>query len=263
MDDGSADNTEELVQGFMTEKKLVIVYRKKENGGKHTALNAAISEIESELVFIVDSDDLLNEDAVALIYNFYDKYNHEIGLCGYSFIRVNSDGRYLHSGTLTKDVVIDTFVNLRINQNLSGDMAEVWYTKCLKEYPFPEFRGEKFIGEDVVWIRMSGKYKLVFTNKVIYICEYLGDGLTKNRRQYNITSPKGCVLRAKTFLEADIKLKYLIKPGVQYIVYGLFANYKLNKMFKECPLKLLFIALFLPSCLIYFFLKRGTHNNHA
>lgn len=60
-------------------------------------------------------------------------------------------------------------------------MAEVWYTHCLKEYLFPEFQGEKFLGEDIVWVRMSEKYKMRFFNRVIYISDYLEDGLTNNR----------------------------------------------------------------------------------
>ena len=59
----------------------------------------------------------------------------------------------------------ESFVECRINRNIGGDMAEVWYTHCLREYPFPEFLGEKFLGEDIVWVQMSKKYKMRFFNR--------------------------------------------------------------------------------------------------
>ena len=84
-------------------------------------------------------------------------------------------------------------------------MAEVWYTHCLKEYPFPEFQGETFLGEDIVWVRMSKKSRMRFFNRVIYISDYLEDGLTNNRRKNNIKSPNGCVARAEAFLDSEFQ----------------------------------------------------------
>ena len=46
----------------------------KENGGKHTALNIGINEIDSELTFIVDSDDWLTEDAISSIADIHNIY---------------------------------------------------------------------------------------------------------------------------------------------------------------------------------------------
>ena len=60
IDDGSQDQTSEVVKSFYSDD-FVIRYLKKENGGKHTALNLAFSVIKSELTFIVDSDDILSE----------------------------------------------------------------------------------------------------------------------------------------------------------------------------------------------------------
>ena len=101
----------------------------------------------------------------------------------------------------------ESYVECRINRNIGGDMAEVWYTHCLKEYLFPEFQGEKFLGEDIVWVRMSEKYKMRFFNRVIYISDYLEDGLTNNRRKHNIKSPNGCIARAEAFLDSNACMK--------------------------------------------------------
>lgn len=66
VDDGSTDNTEEVVNGFLTDK-FPVQYVKKQNGGKHTALNAAHPYINGQYVLILDSDDTLTADAVERI----------------------------------------------------------------------------------------------------------------------------------------------------------------------------------------------------
>ena len=130
-------------------------------------------------------------------------------------------------------------------------MAEVWYTHCLKEYPFPEFQGEKFLGEDIVWVRMSEKYKMRFFNRVIYISDYLEDGLTNNRRKHNIKSPNGCVSRAEAFLDSNACMKIRIKSMLQYQIYGKFAGRKSSELLSNSSEKVLYCAFFLPSQLLY------------
>ena len=45
VDDGSTDDTNNVVSAYVAEKKIQIKYIKKENGGKHTALNLGIKTI--------------------------------------------------------------------------------------------------------------------------------------------------------------------------------------------------------------------------
>ena len=92
IDDGSQDNTETLAQGWLQEREISMEFLKKENGGKHTALNLGLDRIETELTFIVDSDDWLPENAVEIILRYHEKYREVQGLCGYSFLRFYPDG---------------------------------------------------------------------------------------------------------------------------------------------------------------------------
>ena len=70
IDDGSQDNTKEIVEQWINEKKIDIRYIYKENGGLHTAYNLAIANINTELAVCVDSDDFLADDAIFTILNF-------------------------------------------------------------------------------------------------------------------------------------------------------------------------------------------------
>ena len=92
--------------------------------------------------------------------------------------------------SLMSDEKIGSYIDVRVNGNDTGaDKAEVFKTHCLKEFPFPEYPNEKFLGEDLVWVRMARKYEMVHINKAIYVGNYLEDGLTNNRRKHNIASP--------------------------------------------------------------------------
>lgn len=227
VDDGSIDETESLVDSWKNVAPFSIKYLYKENGGKHTALNLGISMIDSELTFIVDSDDYLTENAIETILEFHEKYKDRIEsdkLCGYSFLRAYSNGE-VNTGEYPVDEVIDTYRQQRINNNLLGDKAEVYYTKILKQFPFEVFEGEKFMPEDAVWLKMSGPYNMVHANRVIYICDYLEGGLTKTGRKMKIYSPYGMMYRSAVYLnDPDVKLTVKIKMMILYHIYSRFAN---------------------------------------
>ena len=256
VDDGSADGTEQLVEDLIKQSEITIRYLRKENGGKHTALNLGISNIESPLTFIVDSDDTLTPDAVGTILSVHEKYGKNDRLCGYAFLRQYPDGK-INGKLFAKDELIDNYINVRINSDDTlADKAEVFFTECLKRFPFPVYNGEKFLGEDIVWIRMARLYDMVHINKAVYISNYLEDGLTRGRRIHNIASPLGCMNRAAEFIGKDIKFKYRIKGCLQYIVYGKFAGYGFGELIRSSKDKFLTVLLFVPGSILYYKFKR-------
>ena len=125
---------------------LQICYQKNQNGGKHTALNYAYQFIKAPLTFIVDSDDSLTVDAISCVNEIYKKYKNESDLCGFSFLRGKPDGGYLSTSGVPQDGMKESYVECRINRNIGGDMAEVWYTHCLKNIHFLSFKVKSFLG---------------------------------------------------------------------------------------------------------------------
>lgn len=259
IDDGSVDGTELMFNQWEKESIFKIYYYRKENGGKHTALNYAYKYINTPLTFIVDSDDWLTQDAISVIEKNYMEFKLEKDICGFSYLRGKPDGGLLSSSAVPRNALKETYCECRINRNIRGDMAEVWITEVLKQFPFYEYPGEKFLGEDIVWISMSGVYKILFFNDIIYISDYLDNGLTKNRRKHNINSPNGCVKRAEAFLKAKVKYKYKAKAIMQYIIYGKFAKRTLGDLYLKSENKFLYI-IFLPlSMIIYNIWKKEMH----
>lgn len=260
VDDGSTDDTYNVVSTYVAEKNIQINYIRKENGGKHTALNVGIKTISTPLTFIVDSDDELTDDAIETISLYYDKYKDK-SLSGFSFLRKYPDGK-INGNLFNPDEKIDTYINCRVNGNdMNADKAEVYFTSCLKEFPFPEFEGERFLGEDVVWTRMSRKYKMVHINKPIYISDYLETGLTRNRRNNNIKSPNGCMTRANEYLSNDVNFKFREKCALQYLIYGWFANKKTKELLQCSNQKWLVTLNLAPAKLVYIKWKKEFEEN--
>ena len=217
VDDGSTDCTQEVVEKIANKASFHIDYIWKENGGKHTALNVGIRTIHTELTMIVDSDDRLLPNAVDDICKTHRKYsnNGEIGV--YSFMRCYSNGKPVVS--LEAEEFVDSYVKYRIKENRPGDMAEVFKTPVLKEFPFPEFQGERFLSEDVVWIQIGLKYQYAFINKPIYQCEYLEGGLTANDKPMKFASPCGSMLRGKMLMSKECGIIQNLKGAIIYDCY--------------------------------------------
>lgn len=181
VDDGSTDNTEQLVSNWLNENLFRIEYYRQPNGGKHRAVNFGVKKAAGDFILILDSDDTLTEDCIA----FFDKHIPEVesdkyaGLAG---LRGFSEGEGVIGGQKDDDSYIDATNIERIRLHLGGDKAEAYKTSIMKKYPFPEFQGEKFLAEGAAWnkIALDG-YKIRWYNHVLYKCKYLEDGLTKNK----------------------------------------------------------------------------------
>lgn len=255
VDDGSTDNTKIAINKYMQEKKLNIKYIYQTNSGKHIAINRAVKIVDTPLVFIVDSDDYLTENAIERINNYYYKYKEYKGLCGFSFLRKYTNGE-INNKKFPKNEMIESYIDARINRNIAGDKAEVFYTHCLREFPFPEYKNEKFMSEAVVWIKMAQKYKMVHINEAIYIGDYLEEGLTKNIRKHKITSPLGYMDYAKALMSKNCNIKAKVKGIILYGIYGKFAIRKYMLLVKQIKYKILFTILYPVSTFFYYKWKK-------
>lgn len=191
VDDGSSDNTEQIVSDLMKcTNEFTIKYKKKENGGKHRAINYGVTIAVGELFFIVDSDDWLPEDAILNIINYYKPIRGNAvyaGVAGCKF-----DSRKKMSGTTFQGEYMDATSLERNKYGIKGEKAEVFLTEILKRYPFPEFDKENFLSEAIIWNKIASEgYKLRWFNRNIYYYEYQEDGLTNNLRENYRKNPIG------------------------------------------------------------------------
>lgn len=254
VDDGSIDNTCNLINRLKSEKEIEIEYFKKNNGGKHTAINYVLSYIEEELIFILDSDDTIVNNAIEIILDYYIKYNsllvkQKIGC--FSFLKSSKHNNY-NFPRYDKDEFIGNYLMDRINTRLKGDCSEVFISEALKKYRFPVFENEKFIQEDSVWLPFSDNYNTVYINTVIYLADYQTDGLTKSIRKYQIKSPQGMCYTLNLYLSRQVKLSIKFKKALLYNMFAFFDKKKsIIEYFNQSNNKFMTGALVFPAFILF------------
>ncbi|MGL4947474.1 MAG: glycosyltransferase family A protein [Cetobacterium sp.] len=228
VDDGSTDNTEQLIEKFKKQEEFPIIYKKIKNGGKMKAVNIGVSLASKELFFIVDSDDYLNEKAIENILeeNKYLPKNYA-GLV-FRKVEVFENGKVKkENDSFGKDRIDSNPIDIYYNKKILKDKAEIIKTTIMKEYPFPEIEGEKFLPEGYIWNRIGEKYPFRYIDKGIYYYRYLEDGYTQNFHEILKNNPEGLKLYYSYMLKKNIplqnKIKFLIRL-IQSIYYKLRKN---------------------------------------
>lgn len=250
IDDGSVDDTKILVDSFIKEDKINIEYFYQMNGGKHRALNFAFKKLKTKLAIILDSDDSLTSDAISSIIEIDNKYDEVEDIFGFVFLK----GIDIDNPVSTKfkcNEVIANYNEYIINSNVIGDKCEVFYSNILSKHSFNEYPNEKFIAEGYLWSNISNSYDMVFINKVIYICDYLEDGLTKAGRTLRLRNPLGGKRHAEEYLNKKYNFKIRVKNAMLYIIYSKLSNTKIwnNRN------KWILIISYIPAIIIYNYWK--------
>lgn len=215
VDDGSVDNTEVVVNGFVSEQKIQIRYFKKPNGGKHTAINLGAKVAQGELFWILDSDDSLPENAITVVAEKWQRIDNKeslAGICGYM---AHLNGEVIGSPIVSEGTVASS-IDIRYKLHIIGDMMEVWRTDVIKEYPFSEIQGERFCPEILVWNRIAKEYPLYMIPEVIYYRDYLEGGLTDNIVRVRMNSPVASMMTYSELYSLDISIKERIKAAINY-----------------------------------------------
>lgn len=220
VDDGSTDETSELLKNWQTENKISINAIHRENGGKSTAINLGVQNAKGNLFFIVDSDDFLTANAVETILTDEKKLLHEniaFSVAGYCYRRRNyRTGTVIASSEKSLPQVASS-LELAFKYRMTGDKAEVFYTDVLKQFPFPDLPNNKFVPEALVWYRIANAgYKLIIKNDAIYQCDYIADGYTQNFMSNLKKNCRGFSLFYKECLNYKetplfTKMKYLVR----------------------------------------------------
>lgn len=253
VDDGSTDATEELVKSFDTEI-FPLVYVRKKNGGKHTALNAAHPHIHGDYVLILDSDDRLTETAVEEVLAAWREYDNDQLVGILTFLKGTAEDQPVCT---VADYGTPVEIMRYHRQPVSGtDCCEVIRADLFKRYPFPVYEGENFVSECALWNRVSFTHQCVYINSVIYICEYREDGLTKAGRSMRIRNPHGGMFISELRTDRRNFALQRIKYALLYDCYGFFAKVPPGTMIRNCRSSGL-VTLFLPAAfLLYRFWKR-------
>lgn len=217
VDDGSTDNTEQMVRMWCKEEyfKGGTHYIRQPNGGKHRAINHGVTEAKGKLFFIVDSDDSLPEDSIKTIFDYWLGIRDDTSFGGIVGFIAHHDGTVIGHG-YSFDILDCSTLDFRYKFRVNGDMAEVYRTDVLKEFPFLEIENEKFCPEALVWNRVATKYRLRHFNKIIYFRDYLDGGLTSKIVQIRMNNPIGTITTYQELNSYSIPFLQKIKAAINY-----------------------------------------------
>lgn len=253
VDDGSTDKTENLVNGYIQEKKLEIEYYKQLNMGKHVAHNKGVEMCNTELFFCVDSDDLLTNDAVESILDKWDSIDKSKSYVGIVALKGDQNGFVDKKNQMPKNLNESTLSDLYNIHGKKGETALIFKTSYLKKRMFPVFGKEKFLSEEVLYNELDMIAPLIILNKVIYLMEYLDDGITKNYIKFWKSSPEGTLylLNSRYKVASRIKgMRKIYRTVRVMLVRNAFCISLKIPILKNSPNKLLSIMLILPSKIV-------------
>lgn len=218
IDDGSSDDTELLVSQYAQEAPFSIRYIRKNNGGKHSALNIGFTEALYEWIFIVDSDDSLKYDAIEVILKETSKLSNDFNsLC---ILRTYKDGSVIGDKFPSE---LENYFD-RNYQRIRGDKAHIIRKSAVEKFQFPEFYNENFMAEAplCIWLGNTGKTR--FLNFKGYICEYLDNGLTANSIKNRYRCVNSSLYVYKTLYENYNKPLFKIKAATNWWRFRLFQD---------------------------------------
>lgn len=247
IDDGSKDGTKRLINELKKENKVNIKYVYKENGGKMSAVNKAYSIAKGDIIFGIDSDDVLKDNVLGLIANDFEKIVDNKDIAGFF---------YLQSDINDKDKIVGdifpienspvTYYDIYNKYKVTGDKLLVMKTDIAKKYEFPIIKGEKFVPEALVFNRISKQYKFLCKNYIVACKEYKEDGYSANYFNLVKKNPKGNALYFKELYEFS-KTFYNVYG---YILFSIYSKYNFKKIYNEHPAKLKILLLYIPTYLV-------------
>ncbi|WHH57481.1 glycosyltransferase family A protein [Petroclostridium sp. X23] len=217
IDDGSTDNTEELVGKWKNEQVVNIVYYKKDNGGKASALNMALDKVHTDYFVCLDSDDTFTPNAIELALNQLQEVKESSKFCGILALRNTVSGEVIGRKRIPSEVTESTIMDITDKYKIRSEFIQFYKTNVISQYRFPQLPREKFISPEYIAREINRKYKFKVSQDSLCICEYLHDGLTRNKRSVIKKNPKGYTLIKRQSYELAKGFIPKSKHAIMYI----------------------------------------------
>lgn len=182
VDDGSTDNSAELVEAWGREALFPIRYFHQPNGHKKTAFNRGVREARGELFLCWDSDDTAPADALQIFRDRWaaipegdrDAYVGITGLC------IDEAGAIVGDRYPTSPYDSDT-LSSTLGDGIGGEKWGFQRLAVLRDYPFPEFI-QGLVGEGLIWNAIARKYRTRYVNDVVRIYHVEPDSLIHSQK---------------------------------------------------------------------------------
>lgn len=247
MDDGSTDDTREIIERFKQEDKLEIDYHWHENVKKSITTVRGIHKVKTPFVYFVDSDDELPKDSLQILYNAMlpikddDKFSAVIG-------RLQNQHGEVKGTPFPSDPFDSTWFHLVNRDNVKGPHEGILKTEAIKKV-MPDM--EQYVGKGYIYdvwnFYQDAAYITRYINDVVYIyhidetdahsltntkySKKNAYGLSETHRHYlNAYSHKYSNKYPLPILKQLFKYLYFGMNSVEFSIKGLIKNLPSTKL---------------------------------
>jgi glycosyltransferase involved in cell wall biosynthesis len=175
VDDGSKDNTREIVEDWQQKSEFPIRYIYQENAGKNSASNLGVSLAKGELFLNLDSDDRCMPNALARLYYHWDNIpTHQKHLFSAVTALCEDQNGNLHGKEVPQSILDANPLEMSYRYGLTKEMWGFQRTDVMKEFPFAVMSGQH-VDEGIVWSKIGAKYQTRFINEILRTYYYVED----------------------------------------------------------------------------------------
>ena len=174
VNDGSKDNTLELIRKYDKENKNIIIINK-ENGGLSSARNAGMEIAKGKYLTFIDADDYISLDYVEKMLKLAYQHNADIVKCGVADFYNNK----IIAKHINKNIVIDGKMNRRILDYSGYSWNKIYKSSILDNMCYPDgYWYEDMITRSLIYRKCN---KFVNTSDILYFRVFHEDQLTKTQ----------------------------------------------------------------------------------
>lgn len=230
VDDGSTDNTQEMVSQWIKEENFFdIKYVKKDNGGLHTAYNVAVENMDTELCMCIDSDDYPSENSVELVekcWNSRDKSKEYAGIIGLDY-KTNGELVGGHIDKFKEINLVDWTMEKYPVQK--GDKKLVVRVDLYKSvFPMKKYEGEKNYNPNYMNIKIGFDKNYIALDECLCYVDYQNNGMTNSMLWQYYNSPNSFRdIRLLYLSFPNAALKFKVKHTIHYISSCFLAKAKI------------------------------------
>ena len=210
-DDGSSDNTLEVLNKHKSRFSIKYIYQK--NEGRASALRKSILNVKAEFMLIMGSDDYFTKTGISTILNSI-KNNKAIKF--FVFSTIISSNKGLKSESLKK-IPITSYISIRSDYNIKCDLKEVVDHQLMTKVLYNSPKNIRRIPTSYLWFKLSEKVDcMTVDGDPVIIIEYSDDGMSNNLLPLKINNPKYIALtykiaiKSKRYSSIFHRLKYSI-----------------------------------------------------
>lgn len=160
VDDGSTDNTADILKGYEGRERIKIV-RNEKNLGLILSCDNAIKVSAGEYVIRLDADDYFDDNALLVLSKFLDK-NPDVGMVFSDYFNIRHDGKVLEYVRCPKIGEEDKLMDMPANG--AGAMFRRSCYDAIGGYN----KNVKYQDNYDIWIKMINKFKVANVNLPLF-----------------------------------------------------------------------------------------------